>query len=465
MTLPLIKALAVALAVTWTSTCTAANLVGDEFDAAKWPGRMPPDQMAQLAQLVDQMEKAMSRLDKTGVVEAVAKLREAHGKYAGVPEVCPEYVKPINPEQPDLDRVRALWRKSFDRMKGQNAWERAPALDANQQTGDRLRVSLRHARAYLQSNDAGLEGKEEFHEYALNGFDYIAACQGSNKCFGYPYHPGGPGLKKGAAELVQKIMASGKPIEQIVERGWIINDFGMAGGGLQFDNGMCGIGLLYAYADTGNAKYLDAARRAGEWAIKQPMVRNWNYNCFSGQLSARLYRVTGEDRFLEEARNKFEVGVLPGQMENGRWFDQHNARIQYHSVMLRALTDYYLALTQAGDPEAERVKTRITLGLDNLAEQITKCGASNIHEMLSLDALAMGLLTFGEHPEWNRAANVCVNAICDVALPMLEERRMPMTETVASYILYRKVKEGAASAKEVAPRLGIAAGDAEQEAK
>ena len=451
------KALTITLVILCASAWAAENLVGEEFDSKKWPGRMPPDQAAKLAPLVERTEQAMRRLDKEAVVELVAKLREAHGKYAGVPEVCPEYVNPINANRPDLDRVVALWRKSFERMKGQNAWERAPSLDAKQQTGDRLRVSLRHARAYLQSCDAGIDGKDEFLQYALAGFDYIAACQGSNGCFGYPYHPGGPGLKTGAAELVQKIVAAGKPFDQIVERGWIINDFRMGGGGLQFDNGICGIGLIYAYADTGNSKYLEAARHAGEWAIAQTIVRNWNYNCFSGQLLARLYRVTGEARFLDEARHKFQVGVLPGQMENGRWVDQHNACIQYHSVMLRALIDYYLALVQAGDVDAERVKGHILLGLGNLAEQITKYGASNIHEMLSLDALSLGLLTFEDHPEWDRAANVCVNAICDVALPMLEQRRMPMTETIASYILYRKATDGSAKVREVASKLGLVA--------
>jgi len=433
---------------------TAAGLVPDGFDPAKWPGPMPAAEMAKLAPLVKQMEEAMARLDKDGVVAAVENLKRAHGKYVGVPEVCPEYVKPVNAKQPDLPRVVGLWENSFERMKGQNAWERAPALDAEHQTADRLRVSLRHARAYLQSHDAGLDNKIEFRNYAVKGFDYIAACQGSNGCFGYPYHPGGGGLKKGAADMVAKLVAAGKPLDEIVERGWIVNDFDQSGGGLQFDNGVCGVGLLYAYAETGDEKYLQGARQAGEWAVAQPVVRNFNYNCFSGQLLARLYRVTGDQKYLDAARQKFEVGVLPGQMDNGRWFDQHNARIQYHSVMLRALIDYYHALTQASEPGAERVKNAITLGLDNLAGQINTYGASNIHEMLSLDALVLGLLAFGDHAHWERAANVCVNAICDVALPQLEQHRMPMTETVASYILYRKVKEGEADALETVARLG-----------
>jgi hypothetical protein len=136
-------------------------------------------------------------------------------------------------------------------------------------------------------------------------------------------------------------------------------------------------------------------------------------------------------------------------MENGRWFDQHNARIQYHSVMLRSLIDFYLALEQAGDPYADRIKDHIILGLDNLAEQITTYGASNVHELLSLDALCMGLMTFGYHESWERAANVNVNFLCDHFLPKLEESGYPMTETVAQYVLYRRVKDGKARSREI----------------
>ena len=448
-------ALATVFGMSACSVC-AAGLVGDEFSTQAWPGRMPDAEMKKVEPLVKEVETAMLAADRDGVVAVVAKLRSALGSYAGVPESKPEYVVPIDDSMPDLDKVMKLWRGSFDRLRGRNAWDRAAPLDANQQTGDRLRVSLRAVRAYLQSYEAGLEGRDDLRDLALVGANYMAACQGSNGCFGYPYQVGGSGLKRGAAEMVQKAVASGKSLDEMVENGWIINVFNLGGGGLQFDNGMVGIGLLYVYAETGDTKYLEAARSAGEWALRQPIVRNWNYNCFSGYVLARLYRVTGETRFLDAARDKFEVGVLPGQMESGRWVDQHNAKIQYHSVMLRSLIDYHLALRQAGDdPNAERVKKHITLGLDNVSEQIATYGASNIHEMLSLDALCLGLLVFGDNGAWVNAANICVNAACDAALPMLEARGMPMTATVATYVLYRKVREGQAKAREVETRLGI----------
>jgi len=213
--------------------------------------------------------------------------------------------------------------------------------------------------------------------------------------------------------------------------------------------------MLYAYAVTRDGRYLEAARRAGEWAMKRPLVLNWNYNSFAGWLLARLYRVTGEKQYLDAARATVEFGVLPGQMGNGRWFDQHNARIQYHSIMMRCLAEFYLALVQASDRYAATIKDHLVRGLDNLAAQITTYGASNVSELLSTDALCMGSLALGSRAEWEKALNVNINFLCNQFLPELRQRGYPMTETTAHYLLYRRVRQGKAKATEMLPRLGI----------
>jgi len=422
----------------------AAELLGSGFDPETWPGLMP-DFEEKLDPIAGELLDAMRAGDDAGIEAAKRELVKKMGKYAGVPEIIPEYGSPIDTSLPDLAKVEKLWHESFKRMQGRNGWEVADPPKAEIQTGPRLRVSFRNARAYLHSYNAGLERSDEYLKYAVEGFNYITSTQASTGVFGYPYDPNTKNrLKQAAARVVEEGRARGLTM---VENGWVIDD--LESGGLQFDNGVCGAGLLYAYAITGDARYLDSARRAAEWAIDRPLVNNWNYNCFSGWVLARLYRVTDEQRYLDAATVKFKYGVLPGQMENGRWFDQHNARIQYHSVMLRSLVDFYLALVAAGDPYAGEVKDHVIRGLDNLAEQITTYGASNVHELLSLDALCMGLMTFGYHENWERAANVNVNFLCDHFLPRLEEGGYPMTETVAQYLLHRRVKDGEARSREI----------------
>lgn len=127
--------------------------------------------------------------------------------------------------------------------------------------------------------------------------------------------------------------------------------------------------------------------------------------------------------------------------------------------MMSQLIELYLALKQAGDPYADDVKSRVVLGLDNLAAQINGYGATRgkAQEMLCLDALTRGLLVFGAHENWEKAANVDVNYLCNQFLPELEKHGEPMTETVAQYLLYRRVKEGKARACEIELEKCVAA--------
>lgn len=51
---------------------------------------------------------------------------------------------------------------------------------------------------------------------------------------------------------------------------------------------LCGRALVSAWELTGDERYLDAARKSGDWAMSRPLVSNWNYNAFSVGLLARL---------------------------------------------------------------------------------------------------------------------------------------------------------------------------------
>jgi len=421
------------------------------FAEQTWPGRMPEDQAAQFEDQLNALEKAMNESDESSIRIAVERLTEHHGLFAGVPESKPTYTGTPSFSEPVYENVARAWSLSFSRMEGKNGFETAPSPDAKHQTGYRLRVSLRHGRAYLQASEAGLAPKEAYKEYAFQAFDYLVSTQTSVGVFGYPYDPNGSGLKQHASRLVQEGRAQGI---KMVENGWLIEDLGE--GGLQFDNGMVGWGLLYAHALTNDPKYFDAALRAGEWAVKRPLVTNWNYNSFSGQLLARLYRITRDSKWLEAARRKFEYGVLPGQLPNGRWVDQHNAKIQYHSVMMRALIEYYLALDEAKNDNTARIADAIQRGLDNLSLQITTHGASNLHELLSLDALCLGLSVFGPNDRWEAAINVNVNALMNDGLPELEKRGYPMTETIACWLLFRKFADLDDRPAEITPMLSTA---------
>jgi len=420
-----------------------AGLVGSGFDPELWRP-LPAHQQQVIRQLAPGIARAMESRDAPGLAAQLDQLERSLGDFAGYPERRPEYGGPIDASAPDFRALSEAWAGSFSRMAGRQGWEGASPADADIQEGNRLRVTVRHVRAYLQSWEASLPDRDAYLRRAREGLDYLLTAQSERYgVFGYPYHPGGPGLKSSAASMVERAFRAGHPRDDVVENGWIVNVFNLGDGGLQFDNGMSGIALLYGYAATGDERYLRAAERAGEWAASQILVTNWNYNSFSGYLLSRLYRVTGEHRWLDAARIKMEIGTMPGQRANGRWIDPHNARIQYHSVMLRAMIEYWLARVQAGDSRADEVRGRIALGLDNLAEQINRFGASNAHEALALDALSLGLIALGPYADWRRAADITVNYIVGGMKPRLEERGLPLTETLASYLLYRRFDSGA----------------------
>ena len=54
-----------------------------------------------------------------------------------------------------------------------------------------------------------------------------------------------------------------------------------------------------------------------------------------------MFRLTGDDKYLASTKLKTRLGLLPGQLADGprtgRWADAHNARLAYHSTLVRGL--------------------------------------------------------------------------------------------------------------------------------
>lgn len=348
----------------------------------------------------DQLRDALRAGDRAAVLAAVRALRAALGRDVSVPEAKTDYLPPTA-DAPSLDDVEKVWLSDCASRVGREPWDAARAALQAGHAPERLRDSVRMIVAYLDTarllDDAA--AAEKFRARALDGLRYLQSIQTKSGAFGYPYDAARTDrLGKMAAERVAEGQRLGRTMTEGV---WMIED--LDHGDLQFDNGVCGLALLEGYALTKDATFLDSARRAGEWAITRPLVTNWNYNAFSARLLARLYLVTRESRYLDAARHKFELGVLPGQTETGRWLDPHNARTQYHSILTTALADYVEALAAAQAPEESAARHALDLALDNLAAQTLAFGPSNVHEMLPVEALARGLVVCGDRVEWRAA--------------------------------------------------------------
>lgn len=410
------------------------------FAPERWPGRMPAELATEIQPLVRRLQEAQRRRDLPAMQEIVRQAAARMGRFAGVPETLPQYGRPVHFDEPDAAKAAELCRRSLESLRGRHGWEygKGPGQP-------RLRVSFRSAMNYLRLYEAGVPGAEEYLALGKRGFDYIAGEQCSTGVFGYPYNPDATsGLVATALRLVREGERQGR---KMTEGRWVIDD--LDDGGLQFDNGEAGAGLLYAWALTRDAKYLAAARRAADWAASRPLVLNWNYNSFSGRLLARLYRVTGEQKYLDGAIGKFEYGVLPAQLSHGRWFDQHNASPQYHALLCRNLVEYSLALEQARHSLAKAAREKTLLALDSMAEEIATYGSPNGYEGLPLEALAAGLLAFGEHENWSKAANAYANFLIGGHLEERIRAKEPRPETLSAYLLYGRLKSRGGKACEV----------------
>lgn len=363
------------------------------------PGRRPPREIAARVQpALDEGRRALESQDAVAVRAAVAKAIAALGPWAGNPETATRHYPPVDTTPFDRLKARESWLKEVQRGLPSVPWVRNPAGDPR-----RMQAGLREVAWPLDglARTAALfpEHREEMTRHVRAAADWLIRLQHESGVFPFPI---GPGLNP--REKVGRIVARAiQEHPEIVVNDWIPDD--RMDGGLQFDNGLCGRALISAWELTKDERYLDGARKAGEWAMKRPLVSNWNYNAFSVGLLARLATATGEARYLDSAVRKADAGVLPGQMPGGRWFDAHNACAVYHNILLRELLELFHALP-ANHPFRPTLLDAITRGLNQAAEETLARGFTGTWT----DNFARGLLWIGENRTWRDALNANLNA-------------------------------------------------------
>lgn len=363
------------------------------------PGQRPSREVLERAQpALAEGRRALEAQDATAVRVAVAKVIALLGPWAGNPETATRHHPPVVITPFDVEQVRAWWLKEMERGRRGVPWVRNPSGDPR-----RMQAGLREAAFPLEALAATAqlfpEHRENLMPQVRAGADWLIRLQHPSGVFPFPI---GPGLhpREKVGYMVERII---KEHPGMVVNDWIPDD--RTDGGLQFDNGLCGRALIRAWDLTKDARYLDAARRAGDWVITRPLVANWNYNAFSVGLLARLFSATGEARYLDAAVKKADAGVLPGQLPGGRWFDAHNASAVYHNILMRELLELHRAL-----PESHAFRPvlldSLKRGLDQAAEETLTDGFAGTWT----DNFAHGLRWIGENRKWRDALHACVHA-------------------------------------------------------
>ena len=321
----------------------------------------PTEQRDQLrAQLAD----AQRRGDERAVLRIARQSQSLLGDQSGVPEVPDEFrPAPKTVEPLTLDECRrgaSAYLRTIQRRK----WWRI-GIDPTK-TGHLPREVASVIVGALAVNRAALGDQPQWLALAQEAGDYLlwTQQQGGVGNFPFPHYVGGNGKAfEAATRMFQRAEKAGK-LAKMIHNGWLIDDLG--DGGLQFDNGVCGVAVLELYGATKEKRYLKSVNAAADWAVRQPVVPNWNYNSFTVYLLAKAARATGERRYLESAKHKARLGIYPGQLTDGpykgRWADPHNARPVYHYILVRGIASLIAAMKD-NDPDRTTAISSLRLAL------------------------------------------------------------------------------------------------------
>lgn len=372
--------------------------------------------------LTEDLRTALFAEDEMRVMEITEEMIEQLGPKAGIPEVAPRYYLPIERDTPDLDEAWQLWDEIEARTRQDLVWLNVPDGDPRKMSNG-LRQICRPMIAFAALSEVRLADQDEYIQLVREGAEYVSLLQLENGLFPFPDLRGRHSL---FGPMIERLL---RQFPDSLVDGWIVDDGGY--GDLKFDNGICGVAMLEAYRLTHEREYLDSAHRASDWAVSQPLSTNWNYNAFSVWLLARFSKVSGEDQYLDAAYEHFRLGILPGQLPDGQWFDPHNTRLVYHSIIVRGILELDQALPP-DDPRRREVRESLTSALDFAADEITKYGASSVST--TTEILSRALREIGFSPEWETALNININA----SLKIMGDPQAPYVGLyLADYMFYR----------------------------
>jgi len=321
---------------------------------------LPPQLRSQLEPLGAELATAMAAEDSERVATLVCQARALLGEYQGVAE-APAGYGTRSREPLEASALAGPYLQALEsRLLGREPWVVVQGSTDGTQVSAPLREACTTVTWYLTAaRFAPAETASQLREAARAGLSWLRSVQSPQGLFPFPdmtddaeaylqqCQAGGSSLRSCqesmprpfelAVKAREAWQAAGGPPGALVN-GWFVSDV-VGDGGLQFDTGECGRALVLGWRELGDTASLKAARAAGRWARAQRAVTNWNYNAFSVGLLAELAAVdpgSSED-WAGHALRKARLGVLPGALPTGRWFDPHNARLVYHHIILRDL--------------------------------------------------------------------------------------------------------------------------------
>jgi hypothetical protein len=349
-----------------------------EAQSCNDPQILTIQQEAQIANLLNPLDTALKYEDLFHIDSLTNELKFVFSTQGGKPADT-EFGSPLlaNTNWVDLPNALQLSRQLIDADAAvyTDLWKAAKGMapPAYLPHSLFLRASAEIAVGLLQIADkeTDLSRKAQYQLWATRALDSLATMQLPNGAFPFPdlrtYNDAtfGP--------IIQNFLNScGADSVLVLQNGWIIDDRGT--GEFKFDAGVIADAYYQAFLYTGNSTYRDRAISIADYLLPLSFNFNYNYNTFVVLALTRAYQLTGDDIYLNRAVKNLRYSVYPGQLENGRWVDGHNANSRYHNIIVRNSAPL-IPLIPITDNYKTLIDTMTLKAVKNLLDYSMNCGS------------------------------------------------------------------------------------------
>lgn len=155
---------------------------------------------------------------------------------------------------------------------------------------------------------------------------------------------------------------------------------------------VAGLAWLALHDVTGDERLLAAASRLGDHLLQYQVAGSTNHAAIPAQLLARLYRITGTERYLRGAIKRITWAVPPYQLPYGGW-SSHESWTWYHAAITKSVVETY-------------VPTPFTLEYQRHKDRMARCIYRALNRLVASQRAdgsikpGRGTLTYDERDEY-----------------------------------------------------------------